>query len=165
MTHFTLHISHDPFHTSHFSLVLIPDTEWKVSKYEVISGPYFPVFSPNAGKYGPEMSPYLDTFNEVKGLARSPTKHFKMEKLATIVSGTLFLIYRFMRNSSWRPSYLLSFKDYSSKSFKTFFTGFNVSCLSVGKNIRCLAFPQDWLIPSTAQKKPLNKKQYVINEF
>ena len=28
-------------------------------------GPYFPVFSPNAGKYGPEKSPYLDTFHVV----------------------------------------------------------------------------------------------------
>ena len=36
-----------------------------MSKYGVISGPYFPVFSPNAGKYGPEMSPYLDTFHAV----------------------------------------------------------------------------------------------------
>ena len=43
-------------------------TAWKVSKYGVFSGPYFPafglnteyIFSPNAGKYGPEklhMSP------------------------------------------------------------------------------------------------------------
>ena len=28
-------------------------TAWKVSKYGVISGPHFPVFSPNTGKYGP----------------------------------------------------------------------------------------------------------------
>ena len=35
----------------------------KVSKYEVFSGPYFPVFSPNTGKYGPEKPPYLDTFH------------------------------------------------------------------------------------------------------
>ena len=47
-------------------------------KYGVISGPYFPtfelntennsylsVFSPNAGKYGPETTPYLDTFQAV----------------------------------------------------------------------------------------------------
>ena len=36
---------------------------WKVSKYGVISGRYFPVFSPNTGKYGPEITPYLDTFD------------------------------------------------------------------------------------------------------
>ena len=34
----------------------------KVSKYEVFSGPYFPVFSPNTGKSGPEKTPYADTF-------------------------------------------------------------------------------------------------------
>ena len=31
---------------------------WKVSKYRVISGPYFPV-------YGPEITPHLDTFHAV----------------------------------------------------------------------------------------------------
>ena len=31
-------------------------TAWKVSKYGVISGP-------NTGKYGPEKTPYLDTFH------------------------------------------------------------------------------------------------------
>ena len=40
-------------------------TVWKVSKWEVISGPYFPVFGLNAGKYGPKISPYLDTFHAV----------------------------------------------------------------------------------------------------
>ena len=30
-------------------------TAWKVSKYEVISGPYFPIFVLNTGKYGPEI--------------------------------------------------------------------------------------------------------------
>ena len=33
-------------------------TAGKVSKYGVISGPYFPVF-------GPEITPYLDTFHAV----------------------------------------------------------------------------------------------------
>ena len=33
-----------------------------LSKYRVFSGPYFPVFSPNTGKYGPEKASYLDTF-------------------------------------------------------------------------------------------------------
>ena len=49
----------------------------EVSKYGV-SGPYFPasglnterhsVFSPNAGKYGPEKTPYLGTFHAVNTL-------------------------------------------------------------------------------------------------
>ena len=29
------------------------------------SGPYFPLFSPNTGKYPPEKTPYLDTFHAV----------------------------------------------------------------------------------------------------
>ena len=40
------------------------NTGWKVSKYGVISGPYFPVFNPNAGKYGPEITPYLALFTQ-----------------------------------------------------------------------------------------------------
>ena len=31
-----------------------------------ISGPYFPLFSPNTGKCGPEITLYLDTFHAVK---------------------------------------------------------------------------------------------------
>ena len=38
---------------------------WKVSKYGVFSGPYFPVFGLNTGKHRPEKSPYLDTFHVV----------------------------------------------------------------------------------------------------
>ena len=44
-----------------------------MSKYGVISGPYFPVFglnteiygvfSPNTVKYGPEITPYYDTLH------------------------------------------------------------------------------------------------------
>ena len=37
-------------------------TAWKVSKYGFLSGPYFPVFSSNAAKYGPEKTPHLDIF-------------------------------------------------------------------------------------------------------
>ena len=37
-------------------------TAWKVSKYGVTSGHYFPVFIPNTGKYRPEITPYFDTF-------------------------------------------------------------------------------------------------------
>ena len=53
-------------------------TVWKVSKYRMFSGPYFPVFglnteiyfvfSPNTGRYGPEKIPYLDTFHAVAAL-------------------------------------------------------------------------------------------------
>ena len=37
-----------------------------MSKYGVISGPYFPVFGLNTGKYGPERTPDLNTFHAVK---------------------------------------------------------------------------------------------------
>ena len=37
-----------------------------MSKYGVLSGPYFPVFGLNTGKYGPEKTSYLDTFRAVK---------------------------------------------------------------------------------------------------
>ena len=41
------------------------NTAWKVSKYGVISGPYFPVFGLNTAKYGPEITPYLENFHAV----------------------------------------------------------------------------------------------------
>ena len=37
-------------------------------KYGFFSGPYFPVFVLNTGKYGPEETPYFDTFHAVKVL-------------------------------------------------------------------------------------------------
>ena len=43
----------------------VDPSAWKVSKYGVISGPYSPVFSPNTGKFGPEITPYLETFHAV----------------------------------------------------------------------------------------------------
>ena len=58
-----------------FSVKMSINNAWKVSKFGVFSGPYFPlfglnalylsVFSPNSGKYGPEKTPYLDTFHAV----------------------------------------------------------------------------------------------------
>ena len=49
--------------------LIIPEamsTAWKVPKHGAFSGPYFPVFSPNTGKYGPEKTPNLDTFQAVR---------------------------------------------------------------------------------------------------
>ena len=37
-----------------------------MSKYGVISRPHFLIFSPDTGKYGQEITPYLDTFHAVK---------------------------------------------------------------------------------------------------
>ena len=54
-----------------------------MSKYRVFPVPYFPVFEldseinkldsvfgPNTGKYGPEKTPYLDTFHTVMAVAK-----------------------------------------------------------------------------------------------
>ena len=40
-------------------------TVWKVSQCWVSYGLYFPVFRLNAGKYGPEKTPYFDAFHAV----------------------------------------------------------------------------------------------------
>ena len=37
-----------------------------MSKYGVISGPYFPIFGLNTEKYGPEITPYLDISDAMK---------------------------------------------------------------------------------------------------
>ena len=51
-------------------VIISPIIAWKVSKYGVISGPYFPVFGLNTGKYGPEISPYLDTFHALVAITK-----------------------------------------------------------------------------------------------
>ena len=59
-------------------------TAWKVPKYEFFFWPVFfhiqtdlhNLFSPNAGKYGPEKTPCLDTFHAVglnSDFMKSPT--------------------------------------------------------------------------------------------
>ena len=48
------------------NLVCISGTAWKVSKYGVTSGLYFPVLGLNTRNYGPEITPYLDNFHAVQ---------------------------------------------------------------------------------------------------
>ena len=51
----------------------------EVSKYRVVSGPYFPVFGLNSeitGKYGQETTPYLDTFHAVHIIEKGSLKSF-----------------------------------------------------------------------------------------
>ena len=48
---------------------------WKVFKYGVISGPSFPVSGLNTGKYGLEITPYLDTFHAVPKNCKSVVKN------------------------------------------------------------------------------------------
>ena len=49
-----------------------------MSKYGFISGPYFPTF----GKYGPEITPYLDTFHVVIGTTKKKDALYKNLSLA-----------------------------------------------------------------------------------
>ena len=76
-----------------------------MSKYEVFSGPYFPVFGLNkeiygvisvfsaiTGKYGPEKTPYLGTFHAVTGwnnepsVLNNPRQPSKFQTLLEIIS-------------------------------------------------------------------------------
>ena len=50
----------------------------------VFSGPYFPVFSPDTGKYGPEKTPYLDNFHAVSDKTRN--KGFPRNCLFLVIS-------------------------------------------------------------------------------
>ena len=56
--------------TTRIMILLKTCTMWKVSKYRVFYGAYFYVFGlnkvfiPNAGKYGPEKTPYFDFFTQ-----------------------------------------------------------------------------------------------------
>ena len=76
------------WNSAHVSYLPMPTkgTEWKVSKYRVLSGPYFPAFGLNTERYGEirsnterygemrrdtgkcraEKTPYLDTFHAVR---------------------------------------------------------------------------------------------------
>ena len=48
------------------------------------SGPYFPVFGRNTGKYGPEITPYLDTFHTVLLYRLSSTKIYVLVLLHSL---------------------------------------------------------------------------------
>ena len=43
----------------------VSPTVWKMFKYGFFSGPYFPLFGVNTRKYGPEKTPYMDSFHAV----------------------------------------------------------------------------------------------------
>ena len=64
------------FYSSHFLLKEL--IAWNVSKYGVFPGPYFPVFSPNTWKYGPEKTSYLDTFHAVSSLLLKGSNLFQI---------------------------------------------------------------------------------------
>ena len=56
-------------------------TAWKLSKYGVFSGP-------NAGKYRPEKTPYLDTFHEVVEFICEKVSGFELVTLQNPVHRT-----------------------------------------------------------------------------
>ena len=66
-------------------LELFYNSAQKVSKYGIFSGPYFPVFELNTGKYGPDKTPYLDTFYALEVLPGLPETS-KMESFATVIN-------------------------------------------------------------------------------
>ena len=54
----------------------LQSSAWKVSKYGVFSVPYFPAFGLNTERYGPEKTPYLDTFQIVTASEITSNKYF-----------------------------------------------------------------------------------------
>ena len=63
-----------------------------MSKYRISSGPYFPVFSRNTGKHGPEKTPYLDIFCAVRtNQLEIPTKETLADPL--LVQRRIDLVY------------------------------------------------------------------------
>ena len=54
---------HHIFHFCNYVECRFSDTTRKVFKYGVFSGPYFTVFSPNTGKYGPEKNSAFGHFS------------------------------------------------------------------------------------------------------
>ena len=93
---FIVYISVHFFNTSSFS-----SAESK-TKYRVISGPYFPVFglnlsvfSPNTGKYEPEITPYLDTFHAVNTIAFNMSIYFTNYQIQRIYTVNIFTITNF----------------------------------------------------------------------
>ena len=63
-------------------------TTWKVSKYRVFSGPYFPVFSPTTENMD-KKTPYLETFNAV-----AKYTHNVMKKYVILITSSIFTLCR-----------------------------------------------------------------------
>ena len=60
-------------------------TAWNVSSYGVFPGLYFLIFSSNKGKYGPEKTPYLDTFHAVSRTHNSLSSNLSSERLQSVL--------------------------------------------------------------------------------
>ena len=69
-------------------------------KYGVFSGPYFPVFRLNTEKYGPEKSPYLDTFHAVSSIEQFLST-FSQNLKETTCDVLLFMIIKLSFWQKW----------------------------------------------------------------
>ena len=61
-------------------VLAMPLTAWKVPTYGVFSGPFFPVFNSNAGKYGQEKNLYLGTFSQCLQLLTKGNNGEKLQR-------------------------------------------------------------------------------------
>ena len=86
-----------------------------MSKYGVVSGPYFPVFSPNLGKYGLEITPYLETFYTVR-FRPTACKFIKNDTLMRAFSCEFGKV--LLQNSSGRMPLLKKFQNHWHSEFR-----------------------------------------------
>ena len=88
-----------------------------MSKYEVISDLYFPAVGLNTGKYGPETTPYFDTFHAVKKNQAITQKQVKFKiKSVLIMVIHDFTIQEFNRLTSENFTARLAKANLASKS-------------------------------------------------
>ena len=98
---------------------LVRNTAWKVSKYGVISGPYFPVFGLNTEIYGVKFTPWnLSKLENVlspfeQNCSKVHTKHFsKLSKYSIITD--------FFQRKEWVLDFYVMFINSCILSFNTF---------------------------------------------
>ena len=86
-------------------------SSWKVFKYRVCSGPYFPIFGQNTRKYGPEKTPYLDSFHTV--IPNWYMYLFFFIRFFTFCSLSItFLIHRFFKTANQKHCLFLHIRDF-----------------------------------------------------
>ena len=86
-----------------FATYLFPITASKVSKYWVNSSPYYPLFSPNTGKYRPEATLYLTLFTQ--SLLKICLLFWQILITCLKCSRTLFLLFSYSKKMHWKQSY------------------------------------------------------------
>ena len=99
-----------------------------MSKYGVLSGPYFSVFGANTEKYGPEKTPYLDTFHTVCIFYIQIEVNDAGDRLPAIL---LLLLY----------SEIVAKND---KYIRFYFNILNIVCLRLLKSIKVVSTKPFW---------------------